>query len=179
MAVIAVVVLGGYVTSSALSEAAGPPVEIPGIVQVRPLSGWEESAAGQIPLAIEGRDAPGRFVQLTRGNGNFAVVAVRVGAVAPEALARAFVLGELEQQLDRPTVSRNLEDVTLGSRARAVRFTYVGVVADTGVSVEGEMTVLVTPAGDGVIFDAFAPEGLLQFILGDVHSMEDKAGFFE
>jgi hypothetical protein len=104
---------------------------------------------------------------------------VRVGAVASEALARAFVIGELKRQLDRPTVSRNLEDVTLESGARAVRFAYVGVVGDTGVSVEGEVTVLVTPAGDGVIFDAFAPEGLLQFILGDVHSMEDDAGFFE
>jgi hypothetical protein len=28
-----------------------------------------------------------------------------------------------------------------------------------------------------VIFDAFAPEGILQFILGDVHAMEDAAGF--
>ena len=33
-------------------------------------------------------------------------------------------------------------------------------------------------AGVGVIFDAFASEGLLPFILGDVHAMEDDAGFF-
>jgi hypothetical protein len=178
VALIAVVVLGGFVTSSALSEAAGPPVEIPGIVQVRPLTGWEESAAGPVPLSIEGRRAPGQFVQLTRGNGNVAIVAVRVGSVSPQALAQAFALGELEEELDRPTVSRNLEDVVLESGARAVRFAYVGVVAETGVSIEGEVTVLVTTAGDGVIFDAFASEGLLQFILGDVHAMEDDAGFF-
>ena len=177
VAVIAVVVLGGYVTSAALSEAAGAPVQIPGIVQVRPLSGWVESGAGQVEIEIGG-GAPGLFVHLTRGNGNFAVVAVRVGSVSPEELARAYVLGELERGLARLTVSRNLENVTLGSGASAVRLAYVGEVVETGVSIEGEIAVLVTPGGDGVIFDAVAPEGLLQFILGDVHSMEDDAGFF-
>jgi hypothetical protein len=178
VAVIAVVVLGGYVTSAALSESAGPPVEIPGIVQVRPLSGWEESDAGQIPIAIQDRVAPGLFVQLTRSNGNFGVLAFRVGPVAPGTLAQAYALSVLGQRLDRPTVSRNIDVVTLGS-GRALRFAYVGVHAQTGVSIEGEVTVLVTPAGDGIVFDAFAPESLLQFILGDVHAMEDDAGFFE
>ena len=175
VAVIAVVVLGGYVTSAALSEAAGPPLQIPGIVQVRPLSGGVEAGAGQVEL---GGGAPGLFVHLTRGNGNFAVVAVRVGPGSPQELARAYVLGELERGLTRLTVSRNLENVTLGSGASAVRLAYVGEVVETGDSIEGEITVLVTPGGDGVIFDAVAPEGLLQFILGDVHSMEDDAGFF-
>jgi len=178
-AVIAVVVLGGYVTSSALSEPAGPPVTIPGIVQVRPLSGWAESDAGQLRLALEGSDVPGLFVQLTRGNGNFGVVAVRAGAADPVGVANAFILGVLDRRLDRPTVSRNLESVRLESGARAVRFSYVGVFAQTGVSIEGEVTVLITPAGVGVIFDAFASEGLLPFILGDVHAMENDAGFFE
>ena len=40
-AVILVVVFGGYVTAGALAEPAGPPVGFPGVVSVRPLSGWE------------------------------------------------------------------------------------------------------------------------------------------
>jgi hypothetical protein len=177
-AVIAVVVLGGYVTSSALSEPAGPPVTIRGIVQVRPLSGWAESDAGELRLELDGSDAPGLFVQLTRGNGIFGVVAVRAPGTGPVGVASAYVLGVLDRRLDRPTVSRNLESVTLESGARAVRFSYVGVFAQTGVSIEGEVTVLVTTTGVGVIFDGFASEGLLPFILGDVHAMEDHAGFF-
>lgn len=178
LAVIAFVVLGGYVTSAALSEAAGAPLDIPGVVEVRPLSGWEKSRSGPVLLAIEGQESRGLLVQLTRGNGNLAVVAVRVGPVPPQQLAQSYVLGELEARLDRLTVSRNIDQVTLGSGMRAVRLSYVGVLANSGVSAEGEVTVLVTPDGDGVIFDAFAPEGLLQFILGDVHAMEDGAGFF-
>ena len=174
---IAMVVGGGYVVASALSEPVGPPVGFTGVVQVRPLSGWAESGGGPLPLSVDGRPVQGLFVRITRGNGNLVLVAARSDGASPESIASAFV-GELDHQLDRPTVSRNLEMITLESGVRAVRFAYVGVVADTSASVEGEVTVLVTPAGDGVVFDAFAPEGLLRFILGDVHAMEDDAGFF-
>jgi hypothetical protein len=181
LAVIAFVVYGGYVITGALSESTGRPVEIPGVVQVRPLSGWELSRSGPVLLAIEAegetRETQGLLDQLTRGNGNLAIVAVRVESLPPQELAKSYVLGELEARLDRLTVSRNVHEVTLGSGVRAVRLTYVGEFAASGVSVEGELTVLVTPGGDGVIFDAFAPEGILQFILGDVHAMEDGAGF--
>jgi hypothetical protein len=129
-------------------------------------------------LAMEGGDVNALLTQLTRGNGNFAVIAARVGPASPVDVARAFVVGELDRQLDGPTVSEELERVTLGSGAEAVRFQFVGVSADSGVSIEGEVTVLVTTAGDAVIFAASAPEGLLQFILGDVRAMEDAAGFF-
>lgn len=174
LAVIAFVVYGGYLTTAALSEAAGPPIVIPGIVEVRPLSGWQVSRSGLVPLAIGGE---GQLEQLTRGPGNLAIVAVHVGAVQPQRLAEAYADGELRARLDQPTVSQVIREVTL-SGAHAVRFRYVGVFAASGVSVEGEVTLLVTPGGDGVIFDAFAPEGILQFILGDVHAMESRAGFF-
>ena len=174
---IAAVVLGGYVVASALSEPAGSPVGFTGVVQVRPLSGWTESGGGRLVLSVDGRPVTGFVVGITRGNGNLALVAVRSEGASPGSIATAFV-GELDRKLDRPTVSRSLETVTLESGLRAVRFAYVGVLAETSVSVEGEVTVLVTPAGDGVVFDAYAPEGLLRFILGDVHAMEDDAGFF-
>ena len=37
------------------------------------------------------------------------------------------------------------------------------------------MTVLVSSTGHGVIFDAWAPEGLLQYVRGDVETMEARA----
>jgi hypothetical protein len=44
--VILVVVLGGYVAAAALSEPVGPPVEIPGVLSVHPLSGWVFAGRG-------------------------------------------------------------------------------------------------------------------------------------
>jgi hypothetical protein len=181
LGVIAFVVFGGYLIAAALSEPAGPPLGPGGVVQVRPLSGWELSLSGPVQLTFEvageTQEARGLLDQLTRGNGNLAIVALRVGSLPPQDLAQSYILGELSSQLDQLTVSHNIHDVTLGSGERAVRITYVGVLAPSGISVEGELTVVVTPQGVGVIFNAFAPEGILQFILGDVHAMEDDAGF--
>jgi hypothetical protein len=177
LGVIAFVVFGGYLIAAALSEPAGPPVENPLGLEVRPLSGWEVSRSGPVPLGIEGLGDGGWIDQLTRGNGNLAIVAIRnVAPFSPLELAKSY-LSKLSSQLTRFTVSRNIHDVTLGSGMHSVRLTYVGDFAPSGISVEGELTVVVTPQGVGVIFDAFAPEGILQFILGDVHAMEDAAGF--
>jgi len=55
-----------------------------------------------------------------------------------------------------------------------VRFSYVGVTSDSSESIEGEVTVVMTSSG-GVVFDGWAPEGLLQYALGDVHTMIDRA----
>ena len=56
-----------------------------------------------------------------------------------------------------------------------VRFRYVGVVADTGATVEGVVTCVVTPDGQGVVFDGWAPEGMLSFVDGDLETMVDQA----
>ena len=34
------------------------------------------------------------------------------------------------------------------------------------------MTVAVTPGGSGVVFDVWAPQGQLRFVLDDAHAME-------
>ncbi|MBI3648204.1 MAG: hypothetical protein HY240_05605 [Actinobacteria bacterium] len=178
VAVILVVVLGGYVVAAALSEPAGPPVGFNGIARVRPLSGWQDAGFGHGTLDVGGRPLPLAFVVLTRGNGNLSISAVPGAGVAPGALADAFVADALGGQLDRLSVSRRPEQVTLASGVPAVRLGFVGVRHDTGASVEGEVTALATPGGDGVVFVASAPAGLFRFIQGDVHAMEDDVELF-
>ena len=166
LAVIAVIVLGGYITAGALSEPAGPPVSVPGVVSVRPLSGWE----------FAGRDTvtDARFFRLTRGNGNLDVLAFTALVGAPTALAQRYVDQVLGAELKQLSVSNHLQAVHLASGRPGVRFSYVGVTSDSSESIEGEVTVVMTSSG-GVVFDGWAPEGLLQYALGDVHTMIDRA----
>ena len=106
LGVLVVTSLGGFVTSAALSEPAGPLVSIPGEVSVQPLSGWEPIDAG----SISGRPV----VWLTRGSGTLAVVAW--GPVAGDAasLSAEVVDVLLRDQLDRLSVSQALTPVAAG-----------------------------------------------------------------
>ncbi len=167
MATILVVVLGGYVVAAALSETAGPPVGIAGAVGVRPLSGW---VVADTTVSFDG--APS--LQLTRGNGNLSVSVRQPYRGDPETLAqeyRAF----LSNRLSQLSVSSTLEPVRLRSGQTGVRFAYIGVLADTGTSVEGEVAVFVTPSGHGIVFNGWAPSGLLSFVRSDVRTMIAEA----
>jgi hypothetical protein len=164
--VMAGTVLGGFVVASALSTPAGPPVDVGGIVRVQPLSGWEAAnatKAGGLP-----------FTRLTRGGGALDVVTIPSFGDDDASLADRYANEVLAQQLSGLSFSERLRSVLVAGGQAAERFDYVGVT-DTGASVEGEVTVLVTPTGDGVAFDGWAPEGLLTFVEGDVHTMEDEA----
>ncbi|MGZ8571471.1 MAG: hypothetical protein ACXWW5_04515 [Actinomycetota bacterium] len=167
-ATILVVVLGGYVAADALSEPVGRPVGIPGVVSVRPLSGWIAAGGG---ASFGG----GPSVQLTRGSGNLLATVYEPYRGDPNALARAYRDSVLSEWLSQLSVSRNLESVGLPSGLQGLRFAYVGVIADTGTSVEGEVTVVVTLSGHGVVFNAWAPAGLLSFVRSDVRTMVSEA----
>jgi hypothetical protein len=160
---ILVVVLGGYVVAAALSEPIGPPVGIPGVVGVRPLSGW---VVADTTVSFEG--APS--LQLTRGNGNLIVSVRQPYRGDRETLAEAYRTF-LSDQLNQLSVSSSLEPVRLRSGQTGVRFAYIGVFADTGTSVEGEVAVFVTPSGHGIVFDGWAPAGLLSFVRSDIRTM--------
>jgi hypothetical protein len=168
LGVISIVVLGGFVTAAALSEPAGVPVTVGSLVTVQPPSGW--ATADTTPVG----DLP--FARITRGGGNLDVVVIAGYRGTADALADDYVERVLKQELTRLSVSDALETVTLLDGSVAQRFHYVGA-NDTGQSVEGEVTALVTPAGDGVVFDGWAPEGLLAFVDGDLHTMIDRAVF--
>jgi hypothetical protein len=163
--VIVTAVLGGYVTAAALSEPTGPAVDVGGIVRVRPLSGWAVAGRG----SVAGRP----FVHLTRGSGNLVVVAYGGLRTDVVTLARGYV-DLLSGGLSRLSVSQPRR-VRLGSGSAGVRFGYVGVVAGTGASIEGEVTAVIAPSGDGVVFDGWAPAGVLSFVHSDIGSMIERA----
>ena len=163
--VIVAVVLGGYVTAAALSEPSGSAVDVAGIVSVRPLSGWAVAGSG----SVAGRP----FVHLTRGSGNLVVVAF--GGLQEDVvkLARGYV-DLLSGEISQLSVSQP-RTIQLGSGLTGMRFGYVGVVAATGTSIEGEVTVVVAPSGDGVVFNGWAPAGALSFVRSDIGSMIGSA----
>jgi hypothetical protein len=166
VAVIGIVVLGGYAVAGALAEPAGPPVGFRGVVSVRPLSGW--SADEQLEVL----GAPG--IRLTRGGGNLDLIAVP-GSETPELLAQRYADHALPSQLERVRVSDRLEPVALAAGVPAVRFEYIGVLTSSGASIEGQVTAAVTVDGDGVVFDGWAPQGLLPFVRDDIQTMVARA----
>lgn len=168
LAVIVTMVVGGFVVSAALSEPAGPPVIVGQAVQVQPLSGWES------PGATTTAGLP--FTRLTRGGGNLDVVATPASDGDARSLADRYVRQVLETQLSGLSFSSDPRPVLLAHGMVGQRFDYVGL-AESGASVEGEITVAVSPSGHGVAFDAWATEGLLRFVSGDVHTMEERAVF--
>lgn len=163
--VIVAVVAGGYVVFAALAEPTGPPVGVEGVVSIQPLSGWE--------VAGQGRSDGHVYTRLSRGSGTLDVVAW--GAAGDADTLASDYRSVLQSQLSQLQVSDDLEPVVLKDGTAGVRFRYVGVVADTGATVEGVVTCVVTPDGQGVVFDGWAPEGMLSFVDGDLESMVDRA----
>lgn len=165
--VLVVATLGGFVAAAALAEPVGSALSIPDAVSVQPLSGWEPAPAG----TVEGRP----FVRLTRGSGTLAAIAWGRAPGDAEALAIAVRDDVLGRSLDRLTVSDSLAEVVLDRGLPGRRFTFTGVDRTTGASVEGEVTAVVDGSGEGVAFVGLAPEGLLAFIDGDLHTMIERA----
>lgn len=158
-------VFGGYAVAALLIEPAGAPVSVADEVRVQPLTGW--AFAGR--YAVAGMPA----ARITRGNGNLDILGAAAGV--PEELANMYVQQVLKPSAPRLEISGDLERVQLGGAAAGARFAYVGVFDRGGAPIEGEVTVLVSSTGHGVIFDAWAPEGLLQYIRGDVDTMQAHA----
>lgn len=157
------VLFGGYVVAGALSEPAGPPVVVAGVLRVSPLSGWQ--------LAGRATDPPG--ARLTRGSGNLdlAVVAFRGPAGA---LLRSYVTDVLEPNASQLSLS-SVEPVSLASGQRGVRVRYVGTFGDVQARIEGQVSVVVSSTGRGIVFDGWAPSGLLQYVLDDIDTMIGRA----
>ena len=163
LGVILLVVLGGYLTAAVLSEPAGQPVRIAGVVSIRPLSGW---VVADTPIGVP-------TVNVTRGSGNLDTTVFFSGSADPGTLADHYI-EVLSGELSQLSVSRQFSAVRLSSGLRGIRFGYIGVVAGTGTSIEGEVTVVIA-SEHGVVFDGWAPAGLLSFVRSDIDTMIDRA----
>lgn len=167
LGVILATTLGGFVAAAALAEPAGPPVSIPGVVSVQPLTGWEPAEADSVG------DRP--FVRVTRGSGTLVAVAWGPFDGDAEALAVDVRDEALDGSLDQLSVSDVFTPVVLDQGTEGQRFTFVGIDAESGAAVEGEVTTVISTDGQGVVFVGLAPEGLLAFVDGDLHTMVSAA----
>ncbi len=157
------VVFGGYVAAAALSSPAGSPVDVAGLVRIRPLSGWE--------LARRFGDPPG--VRLTRGSASLDVAAGAFSGPSAE-LLEGYVREVIEAQGDQVSVSR-VETVSLVSGLEGSQVSYVGVFGRGQTPIEGRLTAVVSASGVGVVFDGWAPNGLLRYAQEDLQTMIERA----
>jgi hypothetical protein len=168
-------VLGGFVVAGALPEPAVRAVPLGSVVTVHPLPGWEVVLRDTISIPSASGVLSGEFAQLTRGNGALDVVAIPgVGGRAVE-LADLYASEVLSHQLERLSVSDRVEEVLLRSGLQAVRFGYIGSEPQSGSPIEGSVTVVVSPSGDGVVFDGWAFQGQLELIVEELAAMIDNA----
>ncbi|HEX4941421.1 MAG TPA: hypothetical protein VFW51_02720, partial [Actinomycetota bacterium] len=160
--VMAMTVLGGFVVARTLPVPNVRAVALGGVVTVHPLSGWEVAHREQVSLpSASGGIVSGEFAQLTRGNGALDLLALPDVGGGALALADLYAGEVLSHQLERLSVTDRIEQILLRNGLEAVRFGYIGSEPQSGSPVEGSVTVAVSPAGNGVIFDGWAFQGQL------------------
>jgi len=157
---LAAVVLGGRVTTSAVT-VPGPPVQVAPGISVRPLSGWRAVRAGS-------------GVLLTRGSGSLSVLPT--GDADPATLASQYARQVLRPNAQGLTLSRGLRAIRLSSGLVGVSFAYQGIFRGQGreMPLQGEVTVVVGQ-GDGVVFDAWAQPEVYEYERADVQTMIQTA----
>jgi hypothetical protein len=163
-AVLAAVTSGGYLTSDALGEIRGGAVPVGTSVRVTPLPGWE----------LAGRSTSPDHIRLTSGSTSLDVFAFPFDGTDVDLLGR-YVDDILEPDAEQFRVSEEIEPVRLASGLTGSRIAYVGLFGDVQAPIEGEVTAVVSPSGEGVIFDGWAPAGQLQFEIDEIDAMIDRA----
>jgi hypothetical protein len=174
--VMSVTVLGGFVVAETLPEPEARPVALAGVLVVRPLPGWEVAAHREaITVPTPAGFLSGEFAQVTRGSGALDLLAFPGVGRGTFELADAYVSEVLSHQLERLSVSDRLEAVVLRSGVEAVRFGYIGSEPRSGSAVEGSVTVVVSAAGTGAVFDGWAFRGQLELLQEELTAMVDGA----
>lgn len=170
--VMSVTVLGGFVVAETLPAPEVQPVALANVLRLRPLPGWEVVRREQATVPLpRGGVITGEFAQLTRGSGALDLLALPgVGGDALE-LADLYATAVLTSQLERLAVSGLVERITLPTGMEAVRFGYIGSQPQTGAALEGSVTVVVAPSGNGAVFDGWAPQGQLELISEELVAM--------
>jgi hypothetical protein len=163
-AVLAAVTTGGYLTSDALGEVRGGAVAVGTSVRVTPIPGWE----------LAGRSTDPDRIRLTSGSTSLDVAALPFDGTDVDLLGR-YVDDVLKPDAEQFRVSEEVEPVRLASGLTGSRIAYVGLFGDVQAPIEGEVTAAVSPSGEGVIFDGWAPAGQLQFEIDEIDAMIEHA----
>jgi hypothetical protein len=162
--VLAAVTSGGYLASDALGEVRGGAVAVGTSVRVTPFPGWEPADRSTDPDRI----------RLTSGSTSLDVAAFPFAGTEVDLLGR-YVDDILEPDAEQFRVSEEVESVRLASGLTGSRIAYVGLFGDVQAPIEGEVTAVVSPSGEGVIFDGWAPAGQLQFEIDEIDAMIERA----
>jgi hypothetical protein len=171
-----VTVLGGFVVAETLPQPEVRPIELGGVVTVRPLRGWEVVLRERVTVpAPTGGSLSGDFAQLTRGNGALDLLALPGAGGEALELADLYAREVLSRQLERLALSERVRGIVLPNGLQAVRFGYIGSEPRSGSSVEGAVTAVVSPGGNGVVFDGWAFRGQLELIVEELSAMIDGA----
>jgi hypothetical protein len=174
--VMSVTVLGGFVVAETLPAPEVRPVALGGVLTLRPLPGWEVVRRDQITVpSPSGGVLQGEFAQLTRGSGALDLLALPGAGGRALELAELYAGEVLAGQLDRLAISDRVEGIVLPSGLEAVRFGYIGSAPQTGAAVEGSVTVVVAPSGNGAVFDGWAFQGQLELIGEELVVMIERA----
>ena len=163
-AVLAAVTSGGYLTSDALGEVRDGAVAVGTSVRVTPFPGWE----------LAGRSTDPDRIRLTSGSTSLDVAAFPFDGTDVDLLGW-YVDNVLEPDAEQFRVSEEVEPVRLASGLTGSRIAYVGLFGDVQAPIEGEVTAVVSPTGQGVIFDGWAPAGQLQFEVDEIDAMIERA----
>ena len=169
--VLLVTAFGGFVAARALPQTTARPLTLGDILTTRPLPGWSVARRQPVSLPTFGGPVNGEFAQLTRGAGGLDLLAFPDLGGSPEDLAVLYRDGVLAHQLERLAVSRNPERVMLGNGLEGVRFHYIGSTPGTGAAIEGTVTVVVSPSGNGAVFDGWAFQGQFELLAEELAEM--------
>jgi hypothetical protein len=166
---------GGFVAARALPQTTSRPLTLGGILTTRPLPGWAVARRQPVSLPTIGGAVNGEFAQLTRGAGALDLLAFPELGGSSVDLAILYRDGVLSRQLERLAVSRDVEPIVLGNGLEGVRFHYIGSTPGTGAAVEGSVTAVVSPSGNGAIFDGWAFQGQFELLQEELSEMVDGA----
>ena len=167
VAAIVFVTCGARTVGGAIAGPEGPPIDVPGVLSVRPRPGWE----------LEAREEPQEGVHrllLRLGTAGLFVLALEGSEESVGSLAARYVNEGLGSELSQLAVEEPPEEVVLANGMTALRFGYQGVTED-GVPAEGVVTVVVAPSGNAVVFDGFGVAGDLAWAIDDLRAMVDGA----
>ena len=166
---------GGFVAAGALPQTTSRPLTLGDVLTTRPLPGWAVVRRQAVSLPTIGGSVTGEFAQVTRGAGALDLLAFPDLGGSSEDLAILYRDGVLSHQLERLAVSRDIEPIVLGGGLEGVRFHYIGSTPGTGAPVEGTVTAVVSPSGNGAIFDGWAFQGQFELLAEELAAMVDEA----
>jgi hypothetical protein len=154
---------GGYLVGAITGLPREAPVQIGSVVTIKPLTGWKVA-----------RNENGAAL-LTRGSANLRVVTGPAQDAKPSDLM-GIALDTLKEEAHGPLLVGEPESLTIGGFP-AARVAYQGQFStgERSTIIQGELTAVISQAGNGVLYDSWSLPEIYPNQEGDVHTMIEEA----